>query len=137
MIVGDRQGGLSISETADLLGFSHARQSQEFAENGVKNKKHPVSSSSVGRNSVVNERGQRRRARLVKADRKVTVTQITTHYNSGMQKSISEHKMRQTFKCIGYSSRRSISKQNIYNQYQIKCSLSVYLYVCPSIYQSI
>ena len=37
----------------------------------------------------VNERGQRRRARLVKADRKVK--QITTHYNSGMQKSISEH----------------------------------------------
>ena len=27
----------------------------------------------------------------VEANRKVTVTQITTHYNSGMQKSISEH----------------------------------------------
>ena len=38
----------------------------------------------------------RRMARLAKADRKVTVTQITTHYNSGMQKSISEHTMRQT-----------------------------------------
>ena len=25
------------------------------------------------------------------ADRKVTVAQITTHYNSGMQKSTSEH----------------------------------------------
>ena len=31
-----------------------------------------------------------RRARVVKADRKVTVTQITAHYNSVMQKSISE-----------------------------------------------
>ena len=31
-----------------------------------------------------------REVRLVKADRKVTVTQITTHYNSGMQK-YSEH----------------------------------------------
>ena len=35
-------------------------------------------------------RGQRRWVRLVKADRKVTVTQITMHYNSGMQNIISE-----------------------------------------------
>ena len=41
-------GGLSISETGDLQGFSH---SLEFAENGVKNKKHPVSSSSACRNA--------------------------------------------------------------------------------------
>ena len=40
MIVGARPGGLSISETADLLGFS--QQLLEFAGNGVKNKKHPV-----------------------------------------------------------------------------------------------
>ena len=32
-----------------------------------------------------------KKPRLVEADRKVTVTQITMHYNSGMQKSISEH----------------------------------------------
>ena len=38
MIVGARQGGLSISETADLLGFSH-QQSLEFAENGAKTTK--------------------------------------------------------------------------------------------------
>ena len=36
MIVGARQGGLSISETAF--------HTQHSAENGVKNKKHPVSS---------------------------------------------------------------------------------------------
>ena len=57
----------------------HVQQSQEFAENGVKNKQN------------VTERGQRRRARLVEADRKVTGIQITMHYNSGMQKSISDH----------------------------------------------
>ena len=80
----------------------HTQQSLEFAENGVKNKqKHPVSSRSVGR-------GQRRRARLVKADRKVTETQITTRYNSGVQKSISEHTICQTSKWTGYSSRRPI-----------------------------
>ena len=75
MIVGARQGGLNISET-DF----HTHQSLEFAEN------------------VEKMRGQRKRARLVKADRKLTVTQITTHYNSGMQKSISEHRTPQTSK---------------------------------------
>ena len=47
MIVGARQGGLSIS-----LDF-HAQQSLEFAANGAKNKKHPVSSSSAGRNALL------------------------------------------------------------------------------------
>ena len=50
MIVGARQGGLSISKTADHLWFS---QSLEFAENGVKNKKHPVSSSSAGKKTLL------------------------------------------------------------------------------------
>ena len=49
-------------------------------------------------------------ARLVEADRKVTVTQITTDYNSGMQKSISENLTRPTLKWIGYSSRMPIFK---------------------------
>ena len=43
---------------------------------------------------VVNEKGQRKRAILVEAEgRKVTVMLISTHYNSGIQKSISEHTM--------------------------------------------
>ena len=65
-------------------------KSLEFAENGAKNKRYPVSGISVGKNTLL-MRGQWRRARLIKADRKVTVTQITAHYNSGTQKSISEH----------------------------------------------
>ena len=48
MIIGARQGCLSISETGDL-GFSHTVI--EFAENGGKIKKHPVSSSSGIKNS--------------------------------------------------------------------------------------
>ena len=60
--------------------------------------------------------------RLVKADRKVTVMQITTHYNSGIQKSISEHPMHQTSKWIGY--RRPICQNTKANKYLIKCSLS-------------
>ena len=67
MILGARQGGLYYLRSCCSTGiFTH--NSLEFAKNGVKNKKHPVSSSSVCKNT-----GQRRRARLIKVDRKVTV----------------------------------------------------------------
>ncbi len=44
--------------------------------------------------------------RLVRDDRKATVTQITTRYNQGMQKTICECITRRTLKQMGYSSRR-------------------------------
>ena len=56
--------------------FMH--KSLEFAENGA------------GKNTLL-MRGQRRRAILIEADRKVTVTQITTHYNNDIQSSIAAH----------------------------------------------
>ncbi len=49
---------------------------------------------------------QRRMGRLVRDDRKATVTQITTRYNQGMQNTISECTTRRTLKQMGYSSRR-------------------------------
>ncbi len=49
---------------------------------------------------------QRRMSRLVRDDRKTTVTQITTHYNQGMQNAISECTTLRTLKQMGYSSRR-------------------------------
>ncbi len=44
--------------------------------------------------------------RLVRDDRKATVTQITTRYNQGMQNTISDRTKRRTLKQMGYSSRR-------------------------------
>ncbi len=44
--------------------------------------------------------------RLVRDDRKATVTQITTRYKQGTQNTISEHTTRRTLKQMGYSSRR-------------------------------
>ncbi len=44
--------------------------------------------------------------RLVRDDRKTTVTEITTRYNQGVQNTISEHTTRRTLKQMGSSSRR-------------------------------
>ncbi|MDF4294911.1 hypothetical protein P3465_23640, partial [Vibrio parahaemolyticus] len=55
---------------------------------------------------LVDARGQRRMARLVQDDRKATGSQITTGYNQGLQKTISEPTTRPTLKQMGYSSRR-------------------------------
>ncbi len=45
--------------------------------------------------------------RMVRDDRKTTVTQITTRYNQGMQNSISEHTTGRTLKQMDSSSRRT------------------------------
>ncbi len=45
-------------------------------------------------------------SRLVRDDRKATVTQIKNPYNQGMQITISECTTRRTLKQMGYSSRR-------------------------------
>ncbi len=57
------------------------------------------------RKCLVDVRGQRRMGRLVRDDRKKTVTQITARYNQGMQNTISEHTTRRTLKQRVYSSR--------------------------------
>ncbi len=105
MFVSARWAGLSISKTADLLGFSHITISRVYREWYEKDK---ISSKRqlCGRKCLVDVRGQRRIGRLVRDDRKPTVTQITTRYNQGMQNTISERTTRRTLKQMGYSSRR-------------------------------
>ncbi len=100
-----RRADLSISQTADLLKFSHTTISRVYREWSEKEK---ISSERqlCGWKCLVDVRGQRRMGRLVRDDRKATVTQITTRYNQVMQNTISEHTTRRTLKQMGFSSRR-------------------------------
>ncbi len=60
----------------------HAQPSLGFTEKTIK---YPVSGGCEEQKCLVDVRGQRRMGRLVRDDRKATVTQITNHYNQGMQ----------------------------------------------------
>ncbi len=105
MVVGAGRAGLRISETADLLGFSRTSISKGL-QRMVRKRENIQWQQLCGRKCLVDVRGQRRMDRLVRDDRKATITQITTRYNQGLQNTISEHTARQTPKQMGSSSRR-------------------------------
>ncbi len=92
-------------EESGFKWFSRKTISRVYREWSEKEK---ISSERqlCGRKCLVDVRCQRRMGRLVRDDRKATVTQITTRYNQGMQNTISECTTRRTLKQMDYSSRR-------------------------------
>uniref|UniRef100_A0A9J8B9K2 Uncharacterized protein n=1 Tax=Cyprinus carpio carpio TaxID=630221 RepID=A0A9J8B9K2_CYPCA len=73
MVVGARRAGLSVSKLLIYWDF-HAQPSLGFTEK--------ISSEQqlCGRKCLVDVRGQRRMGRLVRDDRKATVTQIVSEF---------------------------------------------------------
>jgi len=61
---------------------------------------------SCGQKCLVDARDQRRMGRLIQADRKATLTEITPRYNRGMQQSICEGTTCTILRRMGYNSRR-------------------------------
>ncbi len=102
MVVGVRRAGLSISKTADLLGFSRTIISRVYRE---LSKKENIQWAAFVWTKMPCW-GQKRMCRLVRDDRKATVTQLTPRYHQDMQNTISEHTTRRTLKQMGYSNRR-------------------------------
>lgn len=100
MVVGARLAGLSDSETVNLLGFSHKTISGVYREWSEKQK-------ISGENALLMAEARGKGPDwFVRADRKATVTIITTRYNQGMLKRFSEHTTRRTLKQMRYSGRR-------------------------------
>uniref|UniRef100_A0A9J8DBA5 Transposase Tc1-like domain-containing protein n=1 Tax=Cyprinus carpio carpio TaxID=630221 RepID=A0A9J8DBA5_CYPCA len=96
MVVGARQAGLSISQSAELLELSRTSISRVYKEWCEKGKTSSMR-QSCGRKCLVDAR----------ADRRATLTEITTRYNRGMQQSICEATTRTTLRRMGYNSRRT------------------------------
>ena len=79
IIVGARQGDLNISEIAYLLGFSCTTVFQMYRE-WWKKQKTSSEKQFCRKNRLFNDRGQRRRARVVKADRKLKMKTLQQWY---------------------------------------------------------
>ncbi|GFT99601.1 uncharacterized protein TNCV_114801 [Trichonephila clavipes] len=85
MIMGFRAKGGSISETAEFVNCSHAAVIKVYRawQNGtVQNQ----GRGKCGAPRAIDDRGERRLRRCVRADRRATVEQLTTKMNQGLPK---------------------------------------------------
>uniref|UniRef100_A0A3Q0R331 Transposase Tc1-like domain-containing protein n=1 Tax=Amphilophus citrinellus TaxID=61819 RepID=A0A3Q0R331_AMPCI len=102
-IVGARNAGCSLSQTAKLLGCSRTAVSRVYREWWHKQKTSSDRGAS-GRKRLVDEDGEKRLERMVEANSDATIEEIHAMYNSsGVEKPISLRTARRTLKRLGYS----------------------------------
>ncbi|GFX00420.1 transposable element Tcb1 transposase [Trichonephila clavipes] len=107
MIMGFRVKGGSISETAEFVNCSHAAVVKVYRawQNGtVQNQRR----SKCGAPRAIDDRGERRLRRCVRADRRATVEQLTTKMSQGATKSVSQTTIQRTLLRLGLRSRRLV-----------------------------
>ncbi len=85
--------------------FTH-NPSLVFTENGLKQRKYPVSGSCVDENALLMSEVRGEWTDWLEMIERQTVTQITTRYNQVMQNIILEHTTRRTPEQMDSSSRR-------------------------------
>ncbi|KFM59137.1 Transposable element Tcb1 transposase, partial [Stegodyphus mimosarum] len=107
MIIGFRAKGGSISETAEFVNCSRAAVVKVYRawQNGtVQNQQR----GKCGAPRAIDDRGERRLRRCVRADRRATVEQLTTKMNQGATKSVSQSTIQRTLLRLGLRSRRLV-----------------------------
>ncbi|GFY09307.1 tigger transposable element-derived protein 1 [Trichonephila clavipes] len=106
-IIGFRAKGGSISETAEFVNCLRAAVVKVYRawQNGtVQNQRH----GKCGAPRAIDDRGERRLRRCVRADRRATVEQLTTQKNQGATKSVSQITIQRTLLRLGLRSRRLV-----------------------------
>ncbi|GFV19463.1 transposable element Tcb1 transposase [Trichonephila clavipes] len=107
MIIGFRAKGGSISETAEFVNCSRAAVVKVYRawQNGtVQNQRR----GKCGAPRAIDDRGERRLRRCVRADRWATVEQLTTKMNQGATKSVSQTTIQRTLLRLGLRSRHLV-----------------------------
>ncbi|GFU68105.1 transposable element Tc3 transposase [Trichonephila clavipes] len=107
IIIGFRAKGRSISETAEFVNCSRAAVVKVYRawQNGtVQNQRR----GKCGAPRAIDDRGERRLRRCVRADRRATVEQLTTKMNQGATKSVSQTTIQRTLLRLGLRSRRLV-----------------------------
>ncbi|GFU75777.1 transposable element Tcb1 transposase [Trichonephila clavipes] len=100
MVIGFRAKGGSISETAEFVNCSRATVVKVYRawQNGtVQNQRR----GKCGAPRAIDDRGERRLRRCVRADRRATVEQRTTKMNQGATKSVSQTTIQRTLLLLG------------------------------------
>ena len=112
--------GSSSSENISVSWAFHAQQCLGFTVKRCNKQQTSSQRLSCGCKQSVDERGRRRMARIVRANRWETSRQITAQYNSGVQNGISERTTHHALSRVGYCSRQ----QHRFHSYQLKTRTS-------------
>ncbi|GBM27482.1 hypothetical protein AVEN_205269-1 [Araneus ventricosus] len=107
MIIGFRAKGGSISETANFVNCSRAavvKVYRPWQYGTIQNQRR----GTYGAPRAIDDRGERRLRRCIRANRRATVEQLTAQMNQWATKSVSSTTVQRTLLRMGLPSRRLV-----------------------------
>ncbi|KAI1887120.1 hypothetical protein AGOR_G00202860 [Albula goreensis] len=111
-IVMARRLGQSISKTAALVGCSRSAVVSTY-QKWYKEGKAVNRRQGHGRPRLIDARGERRLARVVRSNRRATVAQIAKKVNAGSDRKVSEHTVHRSLLRMGLRSRRPVRLDHV------------------------